>query len=142
MWSYVSDAGYPDIGKDGTVKLGDFGLAVALDRTRLTQDGAMVGTATYMPPEHAVGGDVTPQSDLYSLGALLYELAAGSPPFDGPSLEGVILAVLTHDIIPLEELRLELPPGLACLVNDCLSKSPADRPATATIVLKRLSDLH
>src|SRR5581483_8027069 len=59
---------------DGTAKIGDFGLAVALDKTRLTQAGMMVGTVSYMPPEQALGGEVTPQSDLYSLGAMLYEL--------------------------------------------------------------------
>ena len=54
---------------DGTARIGDFGLAVSIDRTRLTQEGMMVGTVSYMPPEQAMGGEVTPQSDLYSLGA-------------------------------------------------------------------------
>jgi len=52
----------------GTAKLGDFGLAVAMNKTRLTQAGMMVGTVSYMPPEQAIGGEVTPRSDLYSLG--------------------------------------------------------------------------
>ena len=56
---------------DGTAKLGDFGLAVAADRVRLTQEGMMVGTVSYMPPEQAMGGEVTPRADLYSLGAML-----------------------------------------------------------------------
>src|SRR5205823_2367804 len=50
---------------DGRAKLGDFGLAVAVDKTRLTQAGMMVGTVSYMPPEHATGGEITPRSDLY-----------------------------------------------------------------------------
>ena len=54
--------------EDGVAKIGDFGLAVALDRTRLTTEGMMVGTVSYMPPEQAMGGEVTPRSDLYSLG--------------------------------------------------------------------------
>jgi len=61
-------------GGEVTAKIGDFGLAVAIDRTRLTQAGMMVGTVSYMPPEQATGGEVTPRSDLYSLGAMLYEL--------------------------------------------------------------------
>ena len=58
------------LASDGTAKIGDFGLAVAIDRSRLTQEGMMVGTVSYMPPEQAMGGEVTPQSDLYSLGAM------------------------------------------------------------------------
>lgn len=50
---------------NGTAKIGDFGLAVSLDRSRLTQEGMMVGTVSYMPPEQAMGGEVTPRSDLY-----------------------------------------------------------------------------
>src|SRR5206468_3030446 len=68
---------------DGTAKIGDFGLAVATDRSRLTQVGMMVGTARYMPPEQAMGGEVGPRSDLYSLGCMLYELVCGRPPFVG-----------------------------------------------------------
>ena len=63
--------------------IGDFGLAVAMDRSRLTQAGMMVGTVSYMPPEQAMGGEVTPRSDLYSLGAMLYEMVCGRPPFVG-----------------------------------------------------------
>ncbi|MCH8161707.1 MAG: protein kinase, partial [Chloroflexi bacterium] len=76
--------------QDGTAKLGDFGLAVALDRSRLTQEGMMVGTASYMAPEQAVGGQVTPRSDLYALGCVLYEMVAGRPPFLGEDTVGVI----------------------------------------------------
>ena len=67
--------------EDGTAKIGDFGLAVATDRSRLTTEGMMVGTVSYMPPEQAMGGEVTPRADLYSLGAMLYEMVCGRPPF-------------------------------------------------------------
>jgi serine/threonine-protein kinase len=75
---------------DGVAKIGDFGLAVALDRSRLTMHGMMVGTVSYMPPEQALGGEVTPQSDLYSLGAMLYEMVTGHPPFVGSDPTAVI----------------------------------------------------
>ncbi|MCH8063372.1 MAG: serine/threonine protein kinase, partial [Chloroflexi bacterium] len=65
---------------DGVAKIGDFGLAVAVDRSRLTQAGMMVGTVSYMPPEQAMGGETTPKADLYSLGAMLYEMVTGRPP--------------------------------------------------------------
>ena len=69
---------------DGIAKIGDFGLAVAIDRSRLTTEGMMVGTVSYMPPEQAMGGEVTPRADLYSLGAILYEMVTGRkcPPAD------------------------------------------------------------
>ncbi len=68
---------------DGTARIGDFGLAISLDRSRLTQEKMMVGTVSYMPPEQATGGEITPRADLYSLGAMLYEMVTGRPPFMG-----------------------------------------------------------
>ena len=76
--------------EEGTAKIGDFGLAVALDRSRLTSEGMMVGTVSYMPPEQAMGGEVTPRSDLYSLGAMLYEMVTGRPPFLGDDSVAII----------------------------------------------------
>ena len=75
---------------DGIAKIGDFGLAVALDRSRLTTEGMMVGTVSYMPPEQAMGGEVTPKSDLYSLGAMLYEMVTGRGPFLGDDSVAII----------------------------------------------------
>ena len=75
---------------DSTAKIGDFGLAVALDGSRLTVAGMMVGTASYMPPEQAVGGEASRLSDLYALGCVLYEMVTGRPPFVGDDTVGVI----------------------------------------------------
>ncbi len=75
---------------DGTAKLGDFGLAVALDQTRHTQPGMMVGTMAYMAPEQAIGGAVDARSDLYALGCVLYELVCGRPPFVGEESVAII----------------------------------------------------
>ncbi len=75
---------------DGVAKIGDFGLAVAIDRSRLTTEGMMVGTVSYLPPEQAMGGEVTPRADLYSLGAMLYEMVTGRPPFLGDDSVAII----------------------------------------------------
>src|SRR4029450_1260293 len=63
--------------RDGTVKLGDFGLALSLDHTQLSDEDIRAGTAAYIAPEQALGAAVSPQSDLYSLGVMLYEMVAG-----------------------------------------------------------------
>ena len=81
---------------DGTAKIGDFGLAVALDRIRLTLQGMMVGTVGYMPPEQALGRRGDARSDLYSLGCMLYEMVTGRPPFLGEDAVGGDLAAHQH----------------------------------------------
>jgi class 3 adenylate cyclase/tetratricopeptide (TPR) repeat protein len=127
---------------EGDAKLGDFGLAVALDRTRITQDGTMVGTATYMPPEQAVGGVVTPRSDLYALGAMLYELVVGRPPFVGDDSVAVISQHLnTRPVAPTWHNE-EVPPDLEALILSLLEKDPDSRPADATTVLERLERIR
>ena len=120
---------------DGVAKIGDFGLAVAEGRSRLTQHGMMVGTFGYMPPEQALGQDVTPQADLYSLGAMLYELVTGAPPFAGEDTTAVISQhINTSPVRP--SLRSEhCPPDLEALILRLLAKASSDRPASASEVL-------
>jgi eukaryotic-like serine/threonine-protein kinase len=126
---------------DGTAKLGDFGLAVALDRSRLTQAGMMVGTVSYMPPEQAIGGEVTPRSDLYSLGAMLYELATGRPPFVGNDSVAIIGQHLnTPPVAPSWHAR-DLPSGLEVLILRLLEKDPMKRPASAADVRQALASI-
>ncbi len=124
--------------QDGSAKLGDFGLAVALDRTRITQEGAMVGTATYMPPEQAVGGEVTPRSDLYALGALLYEMLTGRPPFVGDDPVAVISQHLNTRPVAPSWHNAEVRPDLEALVLQLLEKAPESRPASAEAVRARI----
>src|SRR5207247_2151788 len=119
---------------DGTAKLGDFGLAVALDRSRLTQPGLMVGTVHYMPPEQALGGEVTPRADLYSLGAMLYEMATGRPPFVGDESVAIITQHLNTPPVAPSWHAPDLAPGLEALVLQLLEKDPARRPASASEV--------
>ena len=76
--------------KAGVAKIGDFGLAFMVGRPHLTQSGTMVGTPSYMPPEQALGGEATERADLYSLGAMLYEMTAGRLPFLGDDPVAII----------------------------------------------------
>ncbi len=117
--------------EDGTAKLGDFGLAVALDKTRLTQAGMMVGTVSYMPPEQAMGGEVTPRADLYSLGAMLYEMVTGRPPFLGDDTLAIIGQHLNTAPVAPSWHRPDCPRPLEALVLRLLAKDPNQRPTSA-----------
>ena len=108
---------------DGTAKIGDFGLAVATDRSRLTQAGMMVGTVSYMPPEQAMGGEVTGKADLYSLGAMLYEII-------GQHINTPPVAPTWHNS--------SCPKPLEALILRLLAEDPAERPESASDVLTAL----
>jgi class 3 adenylate cyclase len=123
---------------DGTAKLGDFGLAMALDRQQLTAEGAMVGTVAYMSPEQALGRPATARSDVYSLGALLYELLCGVPPFGGEDAAVVISQHATRAPVRPTWHRADVPRALENLVLALLAKSPEERPASATEVRQAL----
>ncbi|NQW15976.1 MAG: protein kinase [Chloroflexi bacterium] len=120
---------------DGTVRIGDFGLALSLDRSRLTQEKMMVGTVSYMPPEQATGGEITAQADLYSLGAMLYEMVAGRAPFLGDDEVAIISQhVNTPPVAPAWH-NPGIPAVLDSLIMRLLSKSPGERPESASDVL-------
>jgi len=123
---------------DSIAKIGDFGLAVALDRSRLTTEGMMVGTVSYMPPEQAMGGDVTPRSDLYSLGAMLYEMVTGRPPFLGDDSVAIIgQHINTPPVSPSWHNR-QCPRPLEALILRLLAKNPSERPESAADVSSAL----
>ena len=126
---------------DGTARIGDFGLAVAIDRSRLTQEGMMVGTVSYMPPEQAMGGDVTPQSDLYSLGAMLYEMVTGRPPFLGDDSVAIIGQHINTPPVAPTWHNSECPRALEALIMRLLAKDPSERPASASDVLTALEGI-
>jgi serine/threonine protein kinase len=107
---------------EGTAKTGNFGLAVALDLSRLTQYGMMVGTVSYMPPEQAMGGEVTARADLYSLGAMLYEMVTGRPPFIGDDSVAIIGQHINTPPVSPTWHRADLPPALETLIMQLLEK--------------------
>ncbi|MFQ6026030.1 MAG: AAA family ATPase [Dehalococcoidia bacterium] len=123
---------------DGVAKIGDFGLAVAIDRSRLTSEGMMVGTVSYMPPEQAMGGEVTPRADLYSLGAMLYEMVTGRPPFLGDDSVAIIGQHINTPPVAPTWHSPECPRPLEALILRLLAKDPAERPQSATDVLSAL----
>ena len=127
---------------DGTAKIGDFGLALAVDLSRLTQPGMMVGTVTYMPPEQAMGGKVTNKADLYSLGAMLYEMVTGRPPFVGDDSVAIIGQHINTPPVSPTWHRADLPPALETLILQLLEKDPEKRPESAAVVLQALEAIE
>jgi serine/threonine protein kinase/tetratricopeptide (TPR) repeat protein/ribosomal protein L40E len=127
---------------DGTAKIGDFGLAVAVDLSRLTESGMIVGTVAYMPPEQAMGGAITPRTDLYSLGAMLYEMVAGRRPFTGEDALAVIGQHINTPPVSPAWHRADLPPALEALILHLLEKDPGKRPDSAAAVCQVLESIE
>jgi serine/threonine protein kinase len=125
---------------DGRAKLVDFGLA----HTSLPGDErtASVGTPFFMAPEQVRGAAVTPQTDLFTFGVLLYRMATGRGPFDGASVKEWKDRLLSVDpLTPVEHWNPTVPPPLAALIHKLLEKEPADRPESAWSVEWELSTL-
>jgi serine/threonine-protein kinase len=123
---------------DGVLKLGDFGIAVGHDGTRLTLAGTVLGTAGYLAPEQARGEQVTAAADIYALGAVLYELLTGEPSRRAGSLSelGADDGFRAPD---LDERLPEAPGGLVAAVTACLSIRPEDRPPSAAALARLLA---
>jgi serine/threonine protein kinase len=116
---------------DGTLKLVDFGIAHAAESTRLTEIGTVLGTAAYLAPEQAAGEDVGPAADIYSLGAVLYELLSGRPPFEFGSLAELASRQREGAVTPLRDLEPAVPEQLEEVVMRSLARKPDFRPASA-----------
>jgi eukaryotic-like serine/threonine-protein kinase len=119
---------------DGTPKITDFGLAKCLDNpTGLTQAGAILGTPCYMAPEQARGNSnkVDGRADVYSLGAILYEMLTGGPPIRGTNYWDTVRQVRSKKPVPAIPPRPDLPDGLSAICHKCLEKTPRKRYATA-----------
>ena len=127
--------------ENGTAKIGDFGLAVAIDRSRLTTEGMMVGTVSYMPPEQAMGGEVTPRADLYSLGAMLYEIVTGRPPFLGDDSVAIIGQHINTPPVAPTWHNGQCPRPLEALILRLLTKDPSEQPESAADVLVALDGM-
>ena len=120
---------------DGSALVADFGIALAVTTAggqRMTQTGMSLGTPHYMSPEQAMGErEITARSDIYSLGAVLYEMLIGEAPFTGPTAQAIVAKVMTEKPVSPSRLRETVPPALDAVVLTALQKLPADRFANA-----------
>src|SRR5881296_3678705 len=118
------------IASDGSVKIMDFGIA-RLQSADVTGSGAIVGTPTYMAPEQITNGAITPATDLFAVGCLLYELLSFRKPFEGETVHGVLYQVLTTDPKPLRTTGAVIPAALERVASKAMNKVPEERYETA-----------
>ena len=120
---------------DDTLKIVDFGIARPVDGTQLTLAGTILGTAAYLAPEQALGERVTAAADLYSLGAVTYELLSGRPPYEFESLAELPVKQREGPPPPIDGISEELQDA----VHGCLAPDPANRPASAAALAHELA---
>jgi len=131
---------FAKFGKFPRAKLLDFGHAKTGDNQNLTVTGTVLGTAWYIPPEQAMGKEIGPPADLYSLGCVMFETLTGKPPFGGRSVMEVILSHIQRQAPDAREFDPRVPERLALLCAHLMKKEPSDRPASAADVAKLLLD--
>jgi serine/threonine protein kinase len=139
------------ITKSGLVKILDFGLAKLTDLNPsgdkqsdlgpLTQEGAILGTVSYMSPEQAEGKTVDARSDIFSFGSVLYEMVSGRRAFDGGSSISTLSSVLRDDVKPFADVAPDTPPLLEAIISRCLPKDPNSRWQSMKEVEKALTSL-
>jgi serine/threonine protein kinase len=112
--------------ESGKPHICDFGVA-HVEMSTITQTGATIGTPSYMSPEQVMGKKIDKRSDIFSLGAIFYELLTGRRPFEGESITTVIYKIVNEEVMPLTQVRKELPPEFEEIINKALAKDPDNR---------------
>jgi serine/threonine-protein kinase len=129
---------------EGQPLVADFGIALAISNAgggRITQTGLSLGTPQYMSPEQATGDRaIDARTDVYSLGAVLYEMLTGEPPFSGATVQAIVARLLTSEPEPLAAVRKSVPANISAAVHRALEKLPADRFATASAFAEALTN--
>lgn len=129
------------IGKDGVVKIADFGVAQVFAADRLTTTGGIIGTAEFMSPEQVTGSRTDKRSDIYSLGAVLYTMLVGQPPFLGATASDIMQKQRFGRFDPPKNYLPEIPNWLNDLVCQMLEKDPDKRPPDAFVTAKKLQEV-
>ncbi len=129
------------ITKNGTAKLMDFGLAKMIGQPQVTQEGVIVGTVAYVAPEAALGKSVDSRSDLYSLGAVLYEALSGTPPFSGDDPIKIVFGHIHDHPVALTKLNPKASQTLCGCIMKLLEKDPEKRYQSAEDLLKVLRQI-
>jgi serine/threonine-protein kinase len=128
------------IDEEGSAKVTDFGIARTLDEEGLTADGRVIGTTDYVSPEQALGQPVTGQSDLYSLGIVLYEMLSGEVPFKGDNQVAVAMKHVREDLPDVQVRRPEVSAALAAVIDRATAKRLEDRYANDAELIADLED--
>src|SRR5436309_6227747 len=129
------------IDEEGRAKVTDFGIARTLDEEGLTADGRVLGTTDYVSPEQAMGHPVTGQSDLYSLGIVLYEMLTGEVPFKGENQVAVAMKHVREALPDIQSKRPEISSALAAVIDHATAKRQEDRYADDAELIADLEDV-
>jgi serine/threonine protein kinase len=129
------------IGSEGGAKITDFGIARTLTEEGLTMDGRVLGTTDYVSPEQALGQPVTGQSDLYSLGIVLYEMLTGDVPFHGDSPVAVAMKHVREDVPDVQLMRPEVSAATAAVLDRAVAKDLSRRYPDATSMVAELEEV-
>ena len=119
---------------DGHAKVADFGIARAVTEPTMTYSGNVIGSVHYFSPEQAKGTMITPKSDVYSLGVVLYEMLTGKLPFTGDNPVSIAVKHLQEEPVPVRQIDPAIPPVVEAIVSKAMSKDPAMRPTSAELV--------